>query len=340
MRHIKGVNNVTGDFASRNPQKCDEAHCQFCKFVADECTAVVRIITVDDVLSGFVKMPFLDHTAWQSAQTECSALRRTFAHLTQGTRPARKSRNLKDLRRYLQIASIDDKGLLIVKKVDSFGVQRKLIIVPTEIMPGILTALHFHLGHPTKCQLEKVFNRYFYGLKSAIVIANVTESCISCNSLKKINPELLQQSSTPSPSYPGDMFTADVMRRAGQKILITRDVFSSFTTGIIIEDEKHTSFRSGLITTTELLRRQKCKIHVDDPSGFKKLEDDKELLDVGISLDFGRVKNKNKNAVADKCIQELQEELRKIDVTGSTISNQTLNVALSTLNKRIRNRGL
>ena len=61
---------------------------------------------------------------------------------------------------------------------------------------------------------------------------------------------------------------------------------------------------------------------------------------VGISLDFGRVKNANKNPVAERANQELECELLRLDPSGAAISQRTLQQALKTLNTRIRNRGL
>ena len=337
MTHIKGSSN-SGDFASRNPIECNEDHCQVCKFVEEACNSVVRSVEVADILSGATKMPFQNHTAWLSVQRECDTLRRVYAHLTQGTRPARKSRNLKDLRKYLQISSINDQGLLVVKKSDTFGVERKLIIVPTQILPGTITALHLQLSHPTKTQFEKVFSRYFYGLNSVSVIANVTMACGLCNSVKKIPTELFQQNSTPSPDHPGGLFTADVMRRAKQKILLTRDIFSSFTTGEILENESHTQLRNGLLSTSALIRGDRCSVHVDNAPGFKALQYDQQLKDAQITLDYGRVKNKNKNAVADKCVQELEEILRKSCASYRPITKKELDNALLIINKQIRNR--
>ena len=115
VEHVRGTCNKSSDYSSRNPQECLDKECQICKFVHEQTTATVRS-TVSDILLGALKMPFTNQVAWKSAQHECKTLRRVYAHLTQGTRPAKKARNLRDLRRYLQIATVDDRGLLIVKR--------------------------------------------------------------------------------------------------------------------------------------------------------------------------------------------------------------------------------
>ena len=149
LSHINGSGNTTSDYNSRNPQVCDESCCQICKFVQDACDSVVQLISVTDVLSGAVRMPFLNQEAWRSAQQECPDLCRTYAHLTGGTRPSRKAKGLKDVRKYLQAASISDTGLLIVRKEDPFLHQRQLVIVPKGILSGILNALHLYFTHCT-----------------------------------------------------------------------------------------------------------------------------------------------------------------------------------------------
>ena len=96
--HLKGVANLSADYASRHPKQCHDPSCQICKFVEECVDSTVQSVSVQDVLSGEVKMPFMNETAWRSAQQECSILKRAYAHLTQGTRPQRKSRNLRDLK--------------------------------------------------------------------------------------------------------------------------------------------------------------------------------------------------------------------------------------------------
>ena len=81
-------------------------------------------ISVSDVLAGTTQMPFLNKTAWRSAQHECPDLRRAFSHLSQGAWPSRKSRFLKHFRHYPNVAAIDDQGLLVVYKQDP-GVPRR-----------------------------------------------------------------------------------------------------------------------------------------------------------------------------------------------------------------------
>ena len=144
--------------------------------------------------------------------------------LTQGTRPSKKTKNIKDLRRYLNVASVNQNGLLVVRKSDPFLHQTELIIVPSEILPDLLTTLYLQFLHPSKHQLSKVFNRYSYALNVDAVISNVLGQCAHCNSLKRLTREMFDQSSSPS-TGPGQQFAADGICRQRQKVFSVRDVF-------------------------------------------------------------------------------------------------------------------
>ena len=161
VHHIPGKANPSSDFSSRNPRICQNESCQICSFVHNTATSVVNSVTVNDVLSGSATMPYKNLSAWKSVQHECPDLRRAYAHLTQGTRPSRKTRHLKNLRRYLNIATVNNQGVIVVCKSDPYVGQRSLIVVPSTILPGLLTALHLRFTHANKIQLAKLFNRHF-----------------------------------------------------------------------------------------------------------------------------------------------------------------------------------
>ena len=55
---------------------------------------------------------------------------------------------------------------------------------------------------------------------------------------------------------------------------------------------------------------------------------------------MGRLKNRNKNPVAEKAIQELELELKRECPEGGPVSSTVLSLVTATLNKRVRNRGL
>ena len=70
------------------------------------------------------------------------------------------------------------------------------------------------------------------------------------------------------------------------------------------------------------------------------LGNDKTLKSLRLSLEIGRVKNPNKNPVAEKAIIELEEERLKQEPTGGPVSQLGLVIAVARLNSRIHYSGL
>ena len=76
---------------------------------------------------------------------------------------------MRNVKRYIKLASIDDFGLLVIRKPDQYLYQRELIVVSKDILPGILHAMHLYFSHCAEAQLLKVFQRYFYCIGSEAV---------------------------------------------------------------------------------------------------------------------------------------------------------------------------
>ena len=342
MQHISGSTNLPADFSSRHPAPvCEFSHCQICKFIQDSCTATVRAVSVDDILNRRVTMPFLSTTAWQKVQQDCKDTRLAFTYLKHGTRPPKKKSRIKDIRTYIRLGSISRDGLLIVKRDIAFSTPRQLVVIPRKILPGLLTALHLRLGHPSYSQLRKVFDQHFYAICSDEALKSTTKSCAHCASLAFVPAETPEYSTSEHPTSPGITFAADVMKRSGQLILVTRDYFSSYTSACILSNERHDSLRSGLIQTTANLKiGGDATVRVDCATGLQALAGDKILQSYGLTVDLGRTKNINKNPVAEKAIEELEIELKKLYPTGNLLLPADLSIAIKTLNSRVRNRGL
>ena len=172
-------------------------------------------------------------------------------------------------------------------------------------------------------------------------IDDCTTSCHLCNSLKSVPSELFEQTSIEVPRSIGIQFSADVLRRSGQKILLVRDIFSSFTVGLIVPNERADALKEGLLqATTDLKHPTGSLIHVDDAPGFVALQTDNVLTSFGIQIDLGRTKNVNKNATADKAVQEIEKEIKRLVPDGGPITPSTLALAVSNVNSRIRFNGL
>ena len=129
VRHVAGAAILPSDFASRNAPECDNPTCQVCSFVKRTEDSVVLCTSVQSILSGTAKLPFISRAAWLSIQAECPDLRQTHAHLTQGKSPSKKLTNIKDVKRYLNVATIASDGLLVVKRNTPLVPTRECIIV-------------------------------------------------------------------------------------------------------------------------------------------------------------------------------------------------------------------
>ena len=343
VQHISGSLNLPSDFLSRNPVACDSNSCQLCKFISDSDSVVVRGVSVQDVLSGHKAVPFGNRGTWKNLQMECHDLRRVHSHLSNGTRPTSKNTKVGVVKKFLRNVKIARDGLLIVKQAQPFLPESELIVVPLNLLHGLLTSLHLSLNHPTIHQLTNVFNRCYYSLKVADCVSTVTKSCAQCQSLETMPTELHSQSSTIPPTSPLYVYSADVMRRCKQFIIVVRDTFSSYTAASIMSDEQHGSLRSNLIIIISSLRpnpQSKAEIRVDNAPGFQPLKADATLTSHNIHLDFGRLHNKNKNPTIEKGIQELGSEILRQLPEGGPITSEQLAVIVNQLNSRIRNRGL
>ena len=156
--------------------------------------------------------------------------------------PWKKERNLKAVRRYLQVASISEPGLLIHRKPNLlYGKDYELIIVPQNLAAGLISALHIRLGHPTKTQLKKLWDRYVFANHAEEIISSCT-TCTLCTSLKPLPKELFEQSTSTMPTVIESSFSADVFRREKQRILVLVEKFSSFAVAQIIPKYITTTF--------------------------------------------------------------------------------------------------
>ena len=343
VRHISGVNNALSDFQSRNPAECDDSNCQICRFLFEVDQSVIRAISVQDVIDGKHKIPFLSRTAWQSTQLECPDLRRTHAHLKQGTRPSRKHTNIRDVKRYLNNVTIARDGLIVVRNDEPLATVKERIVVPRAVLDGLISSLHIKLDHPTFHQMKLVAHRYFYALDMDNTVEHVSSTCHLCASLATFEHARKEQSTSDPPDGVCIQFAADVIRRERQYVFLLRDVVTSYTWSLLIDNEQAKSLRDALI---KLLIPNKpidgppSVVRVDNASGFISLKEDNELKSHGIILDLGRVKNINKNPVGERAVEELEKELLKQDPTGGPVSDITLAVATARLNARIRTRGM
>ena len=343
IRHIAGAVNLPSDFASRNPVRCDENNCQVCIFASSLDDSVVRAASVRDIIDGKGRLPFTSRKAWHETQSECRDLRRTRAHLLQGTRPGKKETKIKPVKRYLNKVSISSDGVLVVPLCDPLSPSREAIVVPEDVLPGLLSVLHLRLNHPSQSELAKVVKRYFWAINLDSALEEASKSCHLCASLSKIPSSLIPESTSDPPESVGSCFAADVMRRERQQILVVREYVSSFTWSSILPSEKGDDIRTALVMAIKdviPLQGPHVVVRSDNAPGFATLVDDKYLQDNRIQIDLGRVKNVNKNPVAEKAIQELEHEILRVIKSPGPLSPTSLHEATVSLNSRLRTDGL
>ena len=342
IRHLAGTANIPSDFSSRNAPDCNEPKCQICSFIATTEDSVVRSTSVQ-AICHLSRLPFTTRSAWLQIQSDCPDLRRTHSHLKQGTRPSKKLTNIKDVKRYLNVVSIARDGLLVVRQTNPLSPSIDLIVIPRSVLDGLVTALHIKLNHPSKHQLQLVMKRNFYALDMPNAIARVCETCHTCTSLRHFPQQIVEHSTEDPPVVVGVSYAADVLKRCKQSILVLRETTTSFTTTSIIPDEKANTLRdtlTSLCSAVHPLEGLPAIIRVDPAPGFTALRDDHSPKDLRISLELGRVKNKNKNAVAEKAIAEVEKEILGQNPNGGPVTALTLALSTSRLNSRLRRQGL
>ena len=217
------------------------------------------------------------------------------------------------------------------------------VVVPPSFLDSILSVLHMKLNHPKQNQLKTVFERYFFSPRIDLAMNELYESCHLCLSLKKFPKELESYSPTLFPEHPGCSMNADVLKRAGQLILVNVDLFSGYVTACFAETEKSEDLAAAIIQAVTPIRRSgSILVRVDKAPGLVKLATSERTLltEVGIILEIAHDGNKNSNCVVDKIIGELEAEVKKISPAGDKINPAQLAQALMCLNEKIRKRGL
>ena len=113
-------------------------------------------------------------------------------------------------------------GLVVVSTPDLVGSSHEAISVPTRLFTGLIHALHLKLNHPSKHQLHKLVSRYFYSPGQTRIIDEVSDSCVTCTSLRKLPKELFSESTSATETF-GISFSADIMKKDHQLIFVFRE---------------------------------------------------------------------------------------------------------------------
>ena len=381
FNHFPGIKQKYGDYNSRNPLKCNIPKCQICQyafnlpelevpnlFIAKVSTLPetglscdVAQVTVEEIETGKVKIPFTEKFGWLKIQKEDRLHRELRKLILSGQTPEKKRTNfhftqLKRMYNLYRVGllKIDNGGLIIIRHVDLKGDEFDAVSVPEEMYPGLITALHIKLYHPSRQQLQRLASRYFFCLNSAKTVDQINSNCHVCVSLSNL-PKLIEKQSTTVSGAFGTRFSADICKQQKQLIFICRENLSGFTTSKILDDETADSIREAVLACVldvipesgTVIRLDSAPAHqtlekeTEIPTGqIESLECDTILSRFGIKVDLGRVHNPNKNPVAENAVREFLKERLRLKKEGGPITEVERCLIMRNINNRIKNRGL
>ena len=336
IQHVSGKfkHNIAADFLSRHPAQCKDGQCVVCKYIYEMSNITLENINVDN------QIPFGTIESWRKLQQEDYACSEAFKRLKSGQQPAKKGQNSNDIKRYFNACQAKNL-LIVVDKIPNTTQTKHRIVVPKDIVPAVLTQLHTADDkHLSVYQLEKTFNRHFFGIHTKQNAQDTINNCIICQANKTVPKHVFYQS-TSDPEHPGCIFNVDVIRRHQQKILVCTDLFSSYTNAILISDEKSDTLRDGIIQIISPIRAQNnVVIRTDSATGFKALTNCPMLSRLNIEIIPTDPSNKNSIATVDNAIKQLEKEIVKIAPHSTQINSAVLAAAIKNMNALIRNRGL
>ena len=338
IQHVSGKfkNNIAPDYLSRNPAKCNNNSCQVCKFINETAT-----LAANNVENDINAIPLGSVDSWKKMQFEDYACSEAYRRLKSGQQPSKRGQNSNDIRRYY--GTCQAKNLLVVEdKIPNTTQVNFRIVVPKDFVPAVITHLHNQDNkHLSSYQLEKTFNRHFFGIHVKLAIKETLDNCTLCKANKQIPIKNANPTSVCNPESPGRIFNADVIKRHQQKILVCTDLFSSYTTACLISDEKAETLKNALIKLITPIRSQMdVLIRTDSATGFKALINDQSFQKLRILIETTDPSNKNSIATVDNAIKMLENEIVKNAPHSTQINETILALALTNLNSMIRNRGL
>ena len=257
------------------------------------------------------------------------------------------------MRKKWQVKNLFRKGKLVVHKdqlvtvahTDPLGNRYQAISVPSVLFPGLIHALHFKLSHPSKAQLTKLVARHFYTPGYQRIIEEVTNACETCAALSQLPQEMFTESTGDIDGFSSN-FSADVIERNGQNILIVREKLSSFTLTKFIPDQKSETLKQALISLIiDMVPQSGSTVQVDFATAWATLaresqQEGSELKRCRIQIDMGRHHNKNKNPISDGACKEFHKEVLRLKPEGTALTEIERALITSTLNQRIRKNGL
>ena len=184
---------------------------------------------------------------------------------------------------------------------------------------------HF-VVHQSQNQLRTAFNRRFYTWNLQPLLDDLYKNCYMYSIIQK-QPRVHVPDQTKSMvPRPHQHFHADVIKQAGQMILLLIDHFTSLVSSTLIKYEKEEDLKEGLIRLTTPLRQPGPITIMTDcaPSFISASKQDKQLKDLHITIQLKDQLNKNFNTIVGRACQDIEAEIQKLSPEGGKINSATL----------------
>ena len=306
------------------------------------CTIAATTAELSELLLQSGPIPLGSRNTWKEIQSSDFDCRQVFRMKGDGSMP-RKKHTSATLNKLYRESVVED-GLLVKRSWDK-NLMREVsrTCVPPQFLHSILTVMHMRTLHPSAFQLQQVFEKHFFSIAVKQKCEDINEGCSICIGLKKFPKELGKFDPKLLPDHPGSHMNADVMKRAGQIVLVNCDLFSGYTTACLCRSERSEDMTEAILqVVTPIRHAHSVIVRTDKAPALKSLAEKTtgQLAENGIKLILGDDINKNSNCCVDKKIQELELELKKIVQAGSQLRTGDLSKAVTVLNSRIRNQGL
>ena len=317
-----------------------------------ENAAKLNSIQVNDILSGKLPTPFLQRQSWINAQKQ-DKTHQTLKELIRNSQAPEKKKTKDENTKLKLLYNLHREGklqvhnddLITVKYTDQNGQTFQAVSIPTTLFPGLIHALHYKLSHPSKMQLSKLVARHFYTPGYQKIIDEISNSCETCVALKQLPKEIFSESTGNIDGF-GSHFSADVIERNQQYILIIREKLSSFILTKFIPNQTAQTLKEALISLIlDMVPHTGTEVQVDCATSWATLANDSntensQLKRLKIAIILGRHFNKNKNPVIDNACKEFHKESLRLKPDGGMLSEIERATITRNMNQRIRKSGL
>ena len=148
-------------------------------------------------------------------------------------------------------------------------------------------------------------NRYFFALDMDQAIQLTSATCYQYASLLTALKYQVEQSSEDPLMLLAWKYATDVIRCACKMMLILCECVTSYSVAYFVANESHVALCVAIISLCIPLiplDGPRAVIGADPAPGFVTLPNNPELHQLRILIEMGRVKNRNKNPVAEKAV--------------------------------------